>query len=81
MVEKTLGEGRRIDELFSRAYRQKKYVSGYTEEEVERKRLSLEGVLVPHTASFNHALLTQAGFRDIDRFWSWMNFSGFIALK
>jgi tRNA (cmo5U34)-methyltransferase len=43
--------------------------------------LSLEGVLVPVTSDWNIDLLKQAGFRQIDVFWKWMNFVGYIAFK
>ena len=55
--------------------------NGYTEEQIERKRLSLEGVLVPVTSDWNIDLLKQAGFRQVDIFWKWMNFVGYIAFK
>ena len=42
---------------------------------------SLEGVLVPVTASWNEELLAKAGFKQIDCFWRWMNFAGWIAIK
>jgi tRNA (cmo5U34)-methyltransferase len=54
---------------------------GLTREEIERKRLSLEGVLVPVTARWNEELLKTVGFRQVDCCWHWMNFSGWIALK
>lgn len=55
--------------------------NGYTQEEIRRKRLALEGVLVPVTAKWNEELLHNAGFRQVDCFWRWMNFAGWIALK
>jgi hypothetical protein len=55
--------------------------NGYTQEQIERKRLSLEGVLVPVTARWNEEMLAAAGFTQIDCFWRWMNFAGWIAIK
>ncbi len=81
LVEKTLGEGPTTDDLYTTIYHAKKVESGYTPEDVERKRLSLEGVLVPLPPSFTVDLLQRSGFREIDRFWSWMNFSGWVAIK
>jgi tRNA (cmo5U34)-methyltransferase len=62
-------------------YHARKMAAGYTSEEVERKKLALEGVLVPLTATRNEALLRNAGFQDIDCFWRWMNFAGWVAHK
>ena len=51
VVEKVLGATAEIDELMVRLYYDKKRESGYTQEQIERKRLSLQGVLVPVTAA------------------------------
>lgn len=55
--------------------------NGYSQEQIDRKRLSLEGVLVPVTARWNEELLSTAGFRNVDCFWRWMNFAGWLAIK
>mgnify|MGYP002682876247 CR=1 FL=1 len=49
--------------------------------EIERKRLSLEGVQVPVTARWNEDMLRSAGFDKIECFWRWMNFAGWVAIK
>lgn len=81
LVEKILGSSAEIDEVLVETYYQLKREQGYSEEEIERKRLSLEGVLVPVTARWNEELLRDAGFRQVDCFWRWMNFAGWVALK
>ena len=81
MVEKVLGNTSRLNNLFVKNYYDMKAENGYTEEQIERKRLSLEGVLVPVTNDWNIDLLKQAGFRQVDVFWRWMNFVGYIAIK
>lgn len=81
LVEKVLGSSAPIDQLMVDEYHADKRRAGYTEEEVERKRLSLEGVLVPLTARWNEEILAGAGFREVDCFWRWMNFAGWLALK
>lgn len=81
MVEKVLGNTHNINKLFVDTYYDLKRQNGYTEEQIERKRLSLEGVLVPVTNDWNIDLLKQAGFKQIDVFWKWMNFVGYIAFK
>lgn len=81
MVEKVLGNTDNINKLFVKNYYDMKKQNGYTEEQIERKRLSLEGVLVPVTSDWNVDLLKQAGFKQVDVFWKWMNFVGYIAFK
>lgn len=81
LVEKVLGNTARINRQMVNLYYALKGANGYTTEQIERKRLSLEGVLVPVTAKWNEELLMQAGFRQIDCFWRWMNFAGWIAIK
>lgn len=81
LVEKVLGNSARIDANMVSLYYGLKGQNGYSPEQIERKRLSLEGVLVPVTAKWNEDLLAQAGFRQVDCFWRWMNFAGWIAIK
>ena len=81
IVDKVLGATAVIDRLLVDLYYQKKQDSGYSQEEIERKRLSLQGRLVPVTAAWNEELLRQAGFRQVDCFWRWMNFAGWVAIK
>jgi tRNA (cmo5U34)-methyltransferase len=80
LVEKVLGEGSIIDRMMVRQYLKMKRDNGYTEDQIERKRLSLEGVLVPVSAGYNVDMLKQVGFSHIDCFWRSLNFCGFIAL-
>src|SRR5262249_48396189 len=70
-----------IDGLMVDLYYRLKRENGYTREEIDRKRFALEGVLVPVTARWNEELLRGAGFRQVDYFWRWMNFAGWIAVK
>lgn len=80
-VEKVLGNTADLNKLFVKNYYDLKEKNGYSKEQIERKRLSLEGVLVPVTSSWNEHLLQQAGFREIDVFWRYLNFVGYIAIK
>jgi len=81
MVEKVLGNSAKIDAMMIDLYHNKKVNSGYSPESIERKALSLEGVLVPLTTRWNEMLLHEAGFKYVDCFWRWMNFAGWIAIK
>jgi len=81
LVEKVLGAGAEANGLMVDLYHAMKVENGYTPDEVERKRLSLEGVLAPMTARWNEEMLRAAGFTQIDCFWRWMNFAGWVAVK
>jgi tRNA (cmo5U34)-methyltransferase len=81
MVEKILGATAEFNTQMVNLYHRFKNDAGYSAEEVERKKLSLEGVLVPLTARANEDFLRDAGFREVDCFWRWMNFAGWVATK
>jgi tRNA (cmo5U34)-methyltransferase len=81
LVEKTIGSSAEIDAAMVDLYYALKAANGYTGDEIDRKRLSLEGVLVPVTARWNEELLHAAGFREVECFWRWMNFAGWIAIR
>jgi len=81
LVEKVLGATAQVNGLMVDLYHGFKAQNGYSQDDIERKRLALSGVLVPVTAAWNEQLLTQAGFRAVDCFWRWMNFCGWVAIK
>ena len=81
LVEKVIGATADLDSQMVDIYYKLKARNGYSQEQIERKRLSLEGVLVPVTARWNEEMLAVTGFRQIDSFWRWMNFAGWIAVK
>jgi tRNA (cmo5U34)-methyltransferase len=81
LVEKVLGADHGIDELMVRRHHEHKMRNGYSREAVERRALSLDGVLRPLTAQRNVKLLRRAGFRRVDCFWRWMNFAAWLAVK
>jgi tRNA (cmo5U34)-methyltransferase len=81
VVEKVLGASAHIDELMVDTYHAMKARNGYTREEIDRKRLALEGVLVPVTASWNEEMLRTAGFKQLDCIWRWFNFAAWVAVK
>lgn len=80
LVEKVLGDTAEINQLMADCYYQLKRHNGYSEDSIQRKRLALEGVLVPVTARWNEELLRSAGFQQVDCFWRWMNFSAWVAV-
>ncbi len=81
LVEKVLGATSGIDHTMVETYLKMKARNGYTTEQIDRKRTSLEGILVPLTAEWNESMLRESGFQSIDCFWRWMNFAGWVAVR
>lgn len=80
-VEKVLGNGAEIDKVLVDEYYGLKEENNYTQEQIQNKRKSLEGVLVPITSKWNEDMLYNAGFRSVDCYWRYLNFCGWIAIK
>lgn len=81
LIEKVLGNTNEIDELLVSEYYKMKSANAYTQEQIQSKRKSLEGVLVPITAKWNEELLSSVGFKKVDCFWRYLNFAGWVAIK
>jgi len=81
VVEKVLGRTSQLNDLMVDAYLDLKKDNGYTYEQIERKKASLEGVLVPMTAQFDEELFYDAGFVQVDCFWRWMNFAAWVCVR
>jgi len=81
VVEKVLGATSDLNQLEVDLYYEMKEANGYERQDIDRKRHSLEGVLVPVTAKWNEEILEKAGFSQVECFWRWMNFAGWIAVK
>jgi tRNA (cmo5U34)-methyltransferase len=81
MVEKVLGNGSLFNRIFIERYYAYKRRMGYSELEISQKREALENVLIPYRLQENRDLLLNAGFRQVDVFFKWYNFAGFVAVK
>jgi tRNA (cmo5U34)-methyltransferase len=81
LVEKILGCTAEMDALLVERYYAHKAERGYSQDDIERKRLSLEGVLVPVTARWNEELLRDAGFAQVECFWRHLNFAAWVAVR
>lgn len=82
LVEKVMGSSGLTDDLMRAVYHEHKHeVGGYSQDAIDRKALSLEGVLVPLTANFNEALIRDAGFATVEQIWGWGPFRGWVAVK
>ena len=80
VVEKVLGKPA-FQDVFVELYHAHKQRQGYTQEEVDRKALALEGRLVPLTAAANVDMLRGAGFSEVECIWRWLNFAAWVAVK
>lgn len=80
VVEKILGPDASADRVLVDAYYAMKRANGYSVDEIEAKRKSLQGVLVPLTAEGNEQMLRAEGFR-VQQFWQALNFAGWLAIK
>ncbi len=81
LVEKVLGEDTLFNRLFIKYYYEMKKRNDYSITEITQKREALENVLIPYKLSENCELLTKCGFRYIDTFFKWNNFTGMVAVK
>ncbi|NLX17876.1 MAG: carboxy-S-adenosyl-L-methionine synthase CmoA [Desulfobulbus sp.] len=81
LSEKTIALSSRLNRDFIEIYHSFKKQQGYSELEIAAKREALENVLIPFTIRENTALLEQAGFSEIEPFFTWFNFSSIVALK
>lgn len=81
MVEKVIGSNARFNEIWTELYHELKLKNGLSEQHVFAKSKAIRGVMKPYTVSENLEMLTIAGFKDIDTFFKWNNFVGFVAIK
>jgi len=81
LVEKlTLGNSL-LNRLFINYYDDMKRRHGYSEIEIAGKCEALENVLIPYRLEENRELLLDNGFRHVEEFFRWYNFSALISLK
>ncbi len=81
VIEKVLGEATLFNRMFIKYYYDFKQANNYSQTEIAKKRESLENVLIPYKLKENEVMLKECGFKHIEVFFKWYNFSGFIAVK
>lgn len=81
LVEKVTGAAAATDDILVKHYHALKEANGYGKDDIQRKSLALEGVLVPLTAVENHHRLKDAGFNSVECFWRYLCFAAWIAIK
>lgn len=80
-IEKLLCKDADMNRFFVDRYYDIKRKNGYTEEQIQAKRESLKGVLVPLTDEWNRQMLESVGFRKVECFWRCYNFAGYLCVK
>jgi len=81
LIEKVLGEDSLFNRLFINYYYDFKRRNHYNDMEISQKREALENVLIPYKLMENRELLSATGFRYVETFFKWYNFSGLVAVK
>ncbi|MBF13880.1 MAG: carboxy-S-adenosyl-L-methionine synthase CmoA [Legionellales bacterium] len=81
ILEKVLSEHSVFNRMYIDIYHEFKRNAGYNDEEIARKRESLENIMVPFRVGENIELMTRAGFGTVDMFFKWYNWVGYIAVK
>ena len=81
IIEKVLGNDSLFNRMYIDLYFRYKASVGYSDIEIKNKRESLENVLIPYRIDENIELLKRSGFKSIDIFFKWFNWSGIIAVK
>jgi tRNA (cmo5U34)-methyltransferase len=81
LAEKVLVEDSLLNRMYIELYYRYKTKQGYTAEEIQRKRESLENVLVPYRVDENVELLKRCGFGAVDTCFRWFNWAAFVAIR
>jgi len=81
MIEKTPAQLSHFDNIMNGLYYDFKLEQGLDEKHIINKSQSLRGVMNPISVEENKKMLEQAGFNNIEVFFKWCNFTGFIAIK
>lgn len=81
VVEKVLASSIGMENDLEKLHHAYKRARGYTWQEIDRKKFSLQGVMVPVSVSKNEQDLRRAGFAEVECFWRALNFAGWMAVK
>jgi tRNA (cmo5U34)-methyltransferase len=81
LVEKVLGSDALLNRLWIKLYYDMKKRNGYSETEIAKKREALENVLIPYRPDENIKILARSGLDNVDMFFKWYNFAGFLGVK
>jgi tRNA (cmo5U34)-methyltransferase len=79
--EKVITDNKILNKQFIDEYYKFKKTQGYSEFEISQKREALENVLIPYSYEENKKMILDAGFKNFDCIFKWINFATFIAIK
>jgi tRNA (cmo5U34)-methyltransferase len=81
LVEKLTSSNTMLNRFFIEHYYDYKRREGYSDTEIAKKREALENVMIPYRPEENILMLKEAGFKHIEDFFRWYNFTAYIAIK
>jgi tRNA (cmo5U34)-methyltransferase len=81
VTEKVLASCSQMNCFMVDAYYEFKRRNGYSDVEIARKREALENVLVPYSIEENIEMFRRNGFAEVNTFFQWYNFAGFVCVK
>jgi len=81
VTDKVLTNDSGMNRFFIDFYYDFKRRNGYSEQEISKKRESLENVLIPYRFDENFELFKRNGFSTVETFFQWYNFAGFLCVK
>ena len=81
IVEKVSADHGGFEEIWTELYWDFKRRQGFTPEQILEKANSIRGVLKPLTCDENLDLLAQTGYSQVEVFFKWYNWAGFVAVK
>jgi tRNA (cmo5U34)-methyltransferase len=81
IVEKVSADHGGFEEIWTELYWDFKRRQGFTPEQILEKANSIRGVLKPLTCDENLDLLSQTGYSQVEIFFKWYNWAGFLAVK
>ncbi|PJB72583.1 MAG: carboxy-S-adenosyl-L-methionine synthase CmoA [Alphaproteobacteria bacterium CG_4_9_14_3_um_filter_47_13] len=81
LVEKLTSSHTILNRLFIEHYYDYKRRNGYSDTEIAKKREALENIMIPYRPEENIEMLTGAGFRHVEDFFRWYNFTAYVAVK
>jgi tRNA (cmo5U34)-methyltransferase len=81
IVEKVSAEHSCFEDIWAELYWDFKRRQGLTPEQILEKANSIRGVLKPLAADENIDLLWQTGYSQVEVFFKWYNWAGFLAVK
>jgi len=79
--EKVIANNKRLNKEFIDIYYEFKKSQGYSDFEIAKKREALENVLIPYSIEENIKMVKDAGFKEVEILFKWINFALFLAKK